>query len=256
MVLTIRSTIRSGIRGIIGALLAFVIATWTGLFMADPAGAFLFSTDNPDICTNTGPNGAAAIPCVWSFETIASVKSTVVTGVTEGSANLGRLGRVGFATSDLTVDQIGEDHTNSEASMLSWDRQIGIARDLSTRIGIKIDVAKLRSEEFLLLPAAFNAAFLSDFVNFIACGTAHTFIFSGALDGRSDAPHVTERSQASKESVCLDIAGADCKGVEARFEPRRRYFNSDVQCHYGAKVTYTPTYKPVPRRPIWYAPTP
>lgn len=251
MVLEIGSAGGSCTHRVPGIVIALAFLWCVTLAVSSPANAYLLKQNNPDLCTSDEPDHANPLACNWAFDNIARLKLIEVPAITEGSANLGRLGRTGFAISQLTIDQVGEDHTNSVASMLPWDRQAGVARDLSSRTGIIIEAAQLRSEEFLLLPAAFNPAFLADFVNYYACAAAHTFIFSGALDGRSDAPHVTERSKASKEAVCLDMAGADCRKAKSRFEPRRRYFNSEAQCKYRAKLIYTPIHNSVPPRSIW-----
>src|SRR5690606_32035019 len=129
---------------------------------------------------------------------------------TEELANFGRLERIGFTTSELTIEESVSALASGSSELLSWDREIGIADQLTDSMHVAVDTSALSSSHFLLMPATFNEAYLADFVDFTACATAYTFIFSGALDGRSDAPYVTHRWQEMKLDVCLDIAGADC----------------------------------------------
>jgi hypothetical protein len=172
--------------------------------------------------------GAGTTPaCVWTFETIALERSAEDDGAAGAP---GRLRRAGFATSTLTIEETVARLSEGAAALLPWDRQAGIARELALAMGIGVDGGSLRSPHFLLMPAVFNEAYLADFIDFVACQTAHTFIFAGALDGRGDAPYVTRRWSAMKVPICLEIEGADCSAKHLRYEPARMYFRMDYPC--------------------------
>ena len=216
---------------------AVILATLIAAALAGPAQAYRLADDrahNP--CRIAAAAEAPDRACGWTFESIARIR-TIALNRADELANLGRLERIGFATSDLTIEETITELASGRASLLSWDREVGIADQLTAALDIAVDTGALRSTLFLLMPAAFNEAYLSDFVDFTACATAHTFIFSGALDGRSDAPYVTHRWQEMKVDVCLDIAGADCSKAALEVEPARLYFHSDWPCRYAPRRT-------------------
>lgn len=205
---------------------------------ATPATAFSLDHQFALTCEPSLIDSRTGSECRWNFGTITRIQTENAKKISDISANQGRLGRDGFAISDLTTEQTVARLAEGADAALSWDRQVGIARELSAAMSVGINTRSLTSQLFLLMPAAFNTAYLSDFMNFTACTTAHTFIFAGALDGRSDARHVTVRSKDAKENICLDIKGAACSGVEPKFRSARRYFHSDWQCRYHTKFPY------------------
>ena len=219
------------IRSLPGGFLAAVLT----VLLSGGAQARLMADDGTrEVCRIAVPSDVGDDTCGWTFETITRVRTPTATP-TEEMENFGRLARIGFTISDLTLEESITAVASGRTAPLSWDREIGIADQLSDAMNVPVDTGTLGSALFLLMPATFNEAYLSDFVDFVACATAHTFIFSGALDGRSDAPYVTHRWLEMRPHVCLDIAGADCSKKGSRIDPARLYFRNDWPCRYSPR---------------------
>lgn len=228
---------QAGTTGLVRSAFAGLLVTLALAVLAAPADAYLLSDDRPhNPCRIVSSVESSGDACGWTFEGIARVQS-IAHGASEALANRGRLKRLGFETSDLTIEDTLTELASGRAGLLPWDREIGIADELMASMGVSVDTASLSSDHFLLMPATFNEAYLSDFVDFTACQTAYTFIFAGALDGRSDAPYVTHRWEEMKVDVCLDFAGADCSKAELEVEPARLYFHSNWPCRYTPRRT-------------------
>jgi hypothetical protein len=190
----------------------WLAAAFAVVLMAGGANASLIPEGSFESCTVVGlpGNGASNSNCGWTFSNFAGV---IGSGGNPGKAV--RLETNGLDTLDPTAERIVGGLTIGQTYRIAWDRVVRQAvggAGAGPSFGVFLDTQDFASALFLLAAGTVNGSYFSEFAEFTATATTHTFIFAGELDGRSNGAGTTDVSH-NFDNVCLDIVGGDCGGV-------------------------------------------